>query len=57
MSLYVWQDIADAAYRTSQGRASSPLGISILVADTLFSTFAQALFLIQVSGANWFSGG
>lgn len=45
----IWfQDIADTAYRTSQGRASSSqLGISILVADTLFSIFAQALFLIQ----------
>ncbi|XP_037087160.1 etoposide-induced protein 2.4 homolog [Pollicipes pollicipes] len=44
----IWfQDIADTAYRTSQGRASSRLGLSILVADTLFSIFAQALFLIQ----------
>ncbi|XP_043242390.1 etoposide-induced protein 2.4-like isoform X2 [Amphibalanus amphitrite] len=44
----IWfQDIADTAYRSSQGRASSQLSVSILVADTLFSIFAQALFLIQ----------
>jgi len=51
----IWfQDIADAAYRTSQGRVSSQLSLSILVADTLFSVFAQALFLIQGTVVNVF---
>lgn len=44
----IWfQDIADEVYRRRQGRSSCPLSLSVLVADSLFSVFAQVLFLLQ----------
>lgn len=41
------QDIADAAYVRSRGRPT-PINLSVLVADLLFSVLLQAFFLIQV---------
>lgn len=42
------QDIADAAYVRSRGRPT-PINLSVLVADLLFSVLLQAFFLIQVN--------
>lgn len=41
-----FQDIADAAYVKSRGRPT-PINLSVLVADLLFSVLLQAFFLIQ----------
>ncbi|XP_022327779.2 etoposide-induced protein 2.4 homolog [Crassostrea virginica] len=41
-----FQDIADAAYVKSRGRPT-PINLSVLVADLLFSLLLQAFFLIQ----------
>ncbi|XP_061163790.1 etoposide-induced protein 2.4 homolog [Saccostrea echinata] len=41
-----FQDIADAAYIKSRGRPT-PINLSVLVADLLFSVLLQAFFLIQ----------
>ncbi|XP_048774720.1 etoposide-induced protein 2.4 homolog isoform X2 [Ostrea edulis] len=41
-----FQDIADAAYLKSRGRPT-PINLSVLVADLLFSLLLQAFFLIQ----------
>uniref|UniRef100_K1QPA2 Etoposide-induced protein 2.4-like protein n=1 Tax=Magallana gigas TaxID=29159 RepID=K1QPA2_MAGGI len=42
----VFLDIADAAYVRSRGRPT-PINLSVLVADLLFSVLLQAFFLIQ----------
>lgn len=46
--VYLLQDIADAAYVKSRGRPT-PINLSVLVADLLFSVLLQAFFLIQVN--------
>lgn len=54
-NFYNFQDIADAAYLKSRGRPT-PINLSVLVADLLFSLLLQAFFLIQVpSGVEMFS--
>ncbi|CAH0395304.1 unnamed protein product [Bemisia tabaci] len=42
-----FQDIADSAYRYSQGKPQNILNISKLIADSFFSILVQALFLVQ----------
>uniref|UniRef100_A0A8D8XFU9 Etoposide-induced protein 2.4 homolog n=2 Tax=Cacopsylla melanoneura TaxID=428564 RepID=A0A8D8XFU9_9HEMI len=42
-----FQDIADSAYRYTQGRPHHFTSISKLLADTLFSLLIQSLFLVQ----------
>ncbi|KAI5711102.1 etoposide-induced protein 2.4 homolog [Diaphorina citri] len=42
-----FQDIADSAYRYTQGRPHHFTSLSKLLADTLFSLLIQSLFLVQ----------
>ena len=43
------QDIADLAFRSSQGRPVVSLSISVMIADTVISIVVESIFLIQVS--------
>jgi len=44
----IWfQDIADLAFRSSQGRPLVNLSISVMIADTVFSIVVETLFLVQ----------
>jgi hypothetical protein len=42
------QDIADLAFRSSQGRPLVSLSFSVMVADTVISILVESIFLIQV---------
>lgn len=44
----IWfQDIADLAFRSSQGRPLVSLSISVMIADTVFSIVVEIIFLLQ----------
>jgi len=44
----IWfQDIADLAFRSSQGRPLVNLSISVMIADTVFSVVVETIFLVQ----------
>jgi len=44
----IWfQDIADLAFRSSQGRPLVNLSISVMIADTVFSIVVETIFLVQ----------
>lgn len=44
----IWfQDIADLAFRSSQGRPLVNLSISVMIADTVFSIVVEIIFLLQ----------
>merc|ERR1719312_36525 len=44
----IWfQDIADLAFRSSQGRPLVNLSISVMIADTVFSIVGEIIFLLQ----------
>jgi len=44
----IWfQDIADLAFRSSQGRPLVNLSISVMIADTVFSIVVEIIFLVQ----------
>lgn len=44
----IWfQDIADLAFRSSQGRPLVNLSISVMIADTVFSIVVEMIFLVQ----------
>ncbi|XP_023337259.1 etoposide-induced protein 2.4 homolog [Eurytemora carolleeae] len=44
----IWfQDIADLAFRSTQGRPLVNLSISVMIADTVISIVVESLFLIQ----------
>jgi len=44
----IWfQDIADLAFRSSQGRPLVSLSISVMIADTVFSLVVEVIFLVQ----------
>lgn len=44
----IWfQDIADLAFRSSQGRPVVSLSISVMIADTVISILIESIFLIQ----------
>jgi len=44
----IWfQDIADLAFRSSQGRPLVSLSISVMIADTVFSVVVEVIFLVQ----------
>lgn len=44
----IWfQDIADLAFRSSQGRPVVNLSISVMIADTVFSIVVEMIFLVQ----------
>merc|ERR1719154_913876 len=44
----IWfQDIADLAFRSSQGRPLVSLSISVMIADTVFSIVVEIIFLVQ----------
>merc|ERR1719348_1508917 len=44
----IWfQDIADLAFRSSQGRPLVNLSISVMIADTVFSLVVEVIFLVQ----------
>jgi len=44
----IWfQDIADLAFRSSQGRPLVNLSISVMIADTVFSIVVEVIFLCQ----------
>ncbi|KAJ8931072.1 hypothetical protein NQ314_016101 [Rhamnusium bicolor] len=46
-------DIADSAYRHSRGRPVYSQRLSILLADSIFSTVIQLLFLLQAMAASY----
>lgn len=50
---YVFQDIADVAYRHSRGRPVYSQSYSKMIADTIFSVVIQLLFLIQATAASY----
>jgi len=44
----IWfQDIADLAFRSSQGRPLVSLSISVMIADTVFTIVVEIIFLVQ----------
>jgi len=44
----IWfQDIADLAFRSTQGRPVANLSISLMIADTVFSIVVEMIFLVQ----------